>query len=513
MRLEFSAQFKDADIVASAVKRLQGELKDLGNAGSSAGQAVNSAFKSLGDNLQQLQQMSKAGGAIKELTKEIDQLSKLGTNIDAFSRSFNDLGKTVNSAIGGASINAFKQLKQSITDITKGIDEYKGKIEEIDYNLPLTRARHGEGSAEYQSMIRQKYALGASIGAAEAARREAETVAKMSAPMSETGVGRALGLTESSMLGRLTVGGALKAPGQLMGGISAGLYAGGEAMYNLGAMTTVGNIAQRRLRMQAGLEAAGGDPTQAILEATGIGAQSGGMAKAGAYASEYGKTFAGVAAVLGILASPFTGGVSGLAGAATLMSGLGKVRGLNETSAAAEARIRGLDKEAYEQSFAPALSGYLANEQTFQDMYLSRGSARANSLTTAIMRQGLSRESMAAGVNASLYYGAEAGSGADDILMLDAKRRFGISDNGLNQLARLSARGGATGAVGSLRTFLGGSAFSGDINARRTLTDYAFSQAEAISPGFTDLNQAGAVAQIGANALSGQVSANAMSAG
>jgi hypothetical protein len=482
-KIEFSANFRDAELVASAIKNLQKELIALGNVGAGAGKQVNTAFKSLGESIAKIQEISRGAGSIKELTNQVDQLAKMGTSVQAFARSFDSIGKSINSAIGDAQVGAFKNLKNAIVDIKKEMDGYKDKIQEINYNLPIIEARHGRDSAEYKAA--QADRKGTAVAYSELDRQ------KKQAEWSET-MNRPLGSPES-FFGRMT-------PNKILDSaknVAAGLYVGGETSFELGTMSMRSSIQQRRLRMQVGDEANAGDPTLAILRANGVGLENGAMSfsKGGSYASEYGKEALKYAGIIGAgLLNPLLG-VAAFGGVATN----GGFRGIGEINAAAQGRVRNMDKDYYEKSFAPAYQSYNANFAAFEDQYRMYGDTDVNLNTAGFMRQGMSRERLSPALNAVTGYGGRANPGnASDIDMLDAQRRYGVTAQGQAQLARMSRYNTSTPIMGNYRSFMNSTGVGGDIAARRIVSDQAFEMAESLGP--TNAN-------IGGNTLSAATNA------
>lgn len=480
LKIEFSSSLKDADTVIRTLQELNREFDHLKDASAAIGQQGTKGFADLGKSIQNFEQLAKSTKSVKEFTDSLKAITGSNSDLLAFSRSFTDFGRSVNSALGDASGVLLKRLKDNIKDLKSETDRHTA-----DAKAAHDLMKEARSEEERDFLRRERGESGVMADEADRRARDAARIASRYTPLAETAVGRAMGLDPGSRLGALTYAAATSTAGQLglaYGAgtlLASGINSAAQQETNVSFAPFRAEAARRRLAMRPGEEALQGDPTQAVLQQLGIGP-----------AAQYQRgdrtlgeliqlaMSGGIGATIGIgagaLLAPMTGGLSLAAGLG--FAGYSLAHPTTGVQAQQLAARMGLSQDMFEKTFQP---GYTRMNRLFTEeetLYRTLGDKGTLDLVRGMGAGGVSerfgkleRTLIAQyGLNPEMAGGALTGSERDFALQ---RQRLGVSDDFMTQMVRARVHGGLTAGQANYETGLAISV-SGlqDVAARQTFS-------------------------------------------
>lgn len=439
LKLEISTAVTDHEMAIKAIERIQKGVKDLGEISKAAGGSMSAAFTDINKVLESLDKNTASFKSVKSLTEELKDLTSRSANLKSFGQDLGDTGKMIQQALGSQTQAVLRDFKKEIGDIQKLIATNLAKAQDPETILYSPRDAHAAALEAERGMQIKK---------------DAENRLSWYGPRDSFG-GRSL----SQLSGT-----AMKGAGAL--GTAITMVSG---LQQLSLSDDRYEILRQRMAMQAGREAAAGDPTLAIIKSLRLGNESGintsnALGSLGAVLKGT-STYGGIGLMgAGILAS-LTGvgagaGLGLFAAGAGLTFGAGGGKGYSEHFAEMQAQLRSIDKEKFQAAIEPGykrMMGYYSGDAETMRQF---GDARYMSSMRTAKYAGVFDDEAMRGFSTAAIYG---GSSNIDPNLMKLGRHYGVSNALTQQGIRLGGYGGNYGqATQAIQDMVGGSGVSGN---------------------------------------------------
>jgi hypothetical protein len=488
LKLEISTAVTDHEMAIKAIERIQKGVKDLGEISKAAGGSMSAAFTDINKVLESLDKNTASFKSVKSLTEELKDLTSRSANLKSFGQDLGDTGKMIQQALGSQTQAVLRDFKKEIGDIQKLIATNLAKAQDPETILYSPRDAHAAALEAERGMQIKK---------------DAEQRLWRNEPRDALG-GRSFAQA-GGILGKAAIG-LTMANTALMAGYQ---YSLSDDRYE---------ILRQRTAMQAGREAAAGDPTLAIIKALGIG-NAGNFTASNTLGTLWAgtkgaATLGGLGAMIGGLglmaASPFTAGASAVTGATLFASGAGAYfgigggKGAQEHYAEMEAQLNSIDKEKFYAAIEPGYKRMMSYYSGDAESMRQFGDARYMSSMRTAKYAGVFDDEAMRGFSTAAIYG---GSSNIDPNLMKLGRHYGVSNALTQQGIRLGGYGGNYGqATQAIQDMVGGSGVSGNRAAVGLLSN-------ALAQGSQNVMSTDLMAGANAATLSAVGAANASTGG
>lgn len=442
LRLEFAAEFKDAERIQKILGELNDQMAKLAQTGSTVGANASHGFEALTNSLKGFDDATKGLKSIKELSESISSLGRLQGEVGIIDKMFSDVGKSISRNIGDEKAGHIRRLREEIDKLRQDATRAKDAVQTAEYNFTLAKARGDDKGASIFDQARRANAVAAARAERSADLGEDELEERQSlrgmfrdqfGPGSRTG-------RMATRLGRMAG----------YAGIAAGGIALVDDVMNLAPERSF--IAQQRYETSAAEEAKRGDATRLMLREMNVGASASGRLEAGNAVSSQLGTLVGTAMRM------FTGTVG------NLFSGNMSIKTPTEAYNEVLMQREGVDKEAFGLGLERSQAQALRRMNMFSDIERFGGSGRMQAALAGLTGSGITMD-MAGPMAQLLFQSGAAINGGDAGLVL-RQQRLGLGDNMMRQAARQRFMGGAGSAESMIDMALGASGLTGREHGR-----------------------------------------------
>jgi hypothetical protein len=493
LKIEFSASFRDSETTLKVLNELNKEMHALSESAQGVGGSAAKAFEEMKRQIGEFEKSTSAVKGLKDLNKELAELAGMQSGMQNFGRSFSELGKAMNQGLGMATdqlVSNFKQklegLKVEADDTAKKLQDSLGKLD--DTLLTKQQRKQHEGEAKQYSVTLAK-------------QQEDIKIAEQNLMMNQPRGMLAGGSIASTLTNIGTYGAAA-------GIASQGVLRFGEGIHEASMSGVRANISNRYLQMQAGEQAAAGDPTLALMQQMGVGEEAGYQGSALNYFDKA-RGFLGGMGVIGGLATAGVAGASLMTGGLALAPGLALLSGLgvaggslasyrsgDEAVASRQQELRGFDMQTYSKIWGPGQQRYQSIYDSQKDMLMNQGDTKTLSTLEALNGAGISDRRALPVMDQMDLYGMPLGgeykqstfkhydektgqyitdrskyASVDKTQIYKIQQDLGLGQGAMTELIR---QGGSDNTVKSLDLALG----SSDLTNRRAMSSLAESYAQ-----------------------------------
>lgn len=442
LKIEFAAEFKDAERIQKILNDLNDQMSKLAQTGAAVGQASASGFQSLTSSLKGFDDATKGLRSIKELSDSIHSLSKLQGEVGVIDKMFSDIGKSINRGIGDEKADSIKRVREEISKLQQESEKAKVLVQEAEYNYRVAQSRGDERGMKHFEAQRR----GASLYAAKMdrdSRLAEDELDEATDPMNVfKGQFQKGGKYYRGMRGI-----------RAAGGYAAAALAGVQAADDLfNVMPERSFAAQQKYDTAAAREAMSGDVTRGVLRELNVGAGASSRFLAGN--DQLGQ--------MGTVASTALQTVLGntIGNIFNLISGRqvefkSPTQIYNENLMGKEA----VDREAYGVALGATGQQAMKRMNMFADMERFGGSAQMQSALAGLTRSGVTMDMAHPMAQMLMEAGVMIGPGDANLVL--AQQRLGAGDTFMRQVARQRFMGGGASATGMLDRLVEGSGLTG----------------------------------------------------
>ena len=243
-KLTFEAKMENIDQVIRQLEDLKKSLEGVATAGAGAGGAAGTG--------------GIFGGAeqsLKNLSKQINEMSSAQSGLSAFLRSFTEIGRSVNSVFGDNQIRMVQRFRQEMGVLSQSLEADKGKFQRL---LNLEKA--GGLTPGEQA---DKERLASSIAQGSDTLRSAKIQNILQTPV--------IGKASLASIGSVAARG-LSTGMTVLAGVSSAMNTGADLFIEAPLRS---ELATRRSNLAAYEEAIKGDVTRYMLREMGMGSAQG----------------------------------------------------------------------------------------------------------------------------------------------------------------------------------------------------------------------------------------------